>query len=58
VTDGRTYMVFAAWVDGIIGNESGHRAMFLMALVKQHGEATLGGTSTLTATTRRRERST
>jgi beta-xylosidase len=58
VTDGRTYMVFAAWVGGIIGNESGHRAMFIMALVNQHGEATLGGASTLAATTRRRERST
>jgi beta-xylosidase len=58
VTDGHMYMVFAAWVDGIIGNDSGHRAMFLMALVNQHGEATLGGASTLAATTRRRERST
>jgi hypothetical protein len=53
VTDGRTYMVFAAWVDGIIGNESGHRAMFLMALVRQHGETTLGGASTFVVRTRR-----
>jgi beta-xylosidase len=51
VTDGRTYMAFAAWANGIIGNASGHRAMFLMALDSQHGAATFEAASTLTATT-------
>jgi hypothetical protein len=55
VTNGQIYMVFAAWVDGIIGNESGHRAMFLIA---RDAKTTLRRTSTLAATTRRRDRST
>jgi beta-xylosidase len=53
VTDGHVYMVFAAWVDGSIGNESGHRAMFLIARDVQHGENTLRSASRLAATTRR-----
>jgi beta-xylosidase len=30
--DGRTYLAFSAWTDGIIGYEVGHRALFLMTI--------------------------
>jgi beta-xylosidase len=31
-SQGRTYMAFAAWSNGVVGNESSHRALFLMLL--------------------------
>ena len=51
VTDGRTYMAFAAWVNGVIGNQWGHRALFLLALENQHGATTFEAASTLAAPT-------
>jgi beta-xylosidase len=32
VTDGQTYLAFSAWTNGIVGNEFGHRALFLMTI--------------------------
>jgi hypothetical protein len=40
VAQGHTYMAFAAWTDGIVGNEFGHRALFLTVLDDQQGVAT------------------
>jgi beta-xylosidase len=57
VTDGHTYMAFAAWANGIVGNQSGHRAMFLMVLEQERGTATFAAASTLVITTGRRGRS-
>jgi beta-xylosidase len=31
-SSGHTYMAFAAWTNGVVGNQFGHRALFLMAL--------------------------
>jgi beta-xylosidase len=31
-TGGRTYLAFSAWTNGIVGNRSGQRAMFLMTI--------------------------
>jgi beta-xylosidase len=58
VTDGRTYMAFAAWVDGVVGNQSGHRALFLMVLNSQGSTATFAAAATLVTMTQRRGRST
>ncbi len=30
--DGHTYLAFSAWTNGIVGNEFGHRALFLMTI--------------------------
>ncbi len=30
--DGQTYLAFSAWTNGIVGNEFGHRALFLMKI--------------------------
>jgi beta-xylosidase len=57
VTDGRMYMAFATWVDGAIGNRSGHRALFLLAVDDQHGAATFEAVSTLAVATTRKARS-
>ena len=40
VTQGHTYMAFAAWTDGVVGNELGHRALFLTVLDHQQDVAT------------------
>jgi beta-xylosidase len=40
--NGHTYLAFSAWSNGIVGNEFGHRALFLMAIgsdqVVEHAE--------------------
>ena len=32
VANGHTYLAFSAWTNGIVGNEFGHRALFLMTI--------------------------
>jgi beta-xylosidase len=34
--NGHTYIAFSAWTQGIVGNEHGHRALFLMLLNAEH----------------------
>jgi beta-xylosidase len=58
VTEGHTYMVFGAWVNGVVGNESGHRAMFLVTLDDQSSTTTFETASAAAAKTGRRGRST
>ncbi len=38
--DGYTYLAFSAWTNGIIGNEFGHRGLFLMTITDQAVEHT------------------
>jgi beta-xylosidase len=46
---GQTYMAFSAWTNGVVGNQTGHRAFFLMALRQRRGVATFAGADALTA---------
>jgi hypothetical protein len=43
--DGYTYLAFSAWTNGVVGNEFGHRALFLMTIgadpIVEHAEASL-----------------
>jgi hypothetical protein len=32
VADGHTYLAFSAWTNGVVGNEFGHRSLFLMTI--------------------------